>query len=198
MGRLLGGFAIGFVATLSTLPAQAITTGFQSEYAPANWTFTNSNADGSVNTAGAPNSISLTGGNDNSGNFGTTSYTIAAAGTGTVSFNWLYTTPDSGFDSLVRLLNGVETFLSSNNGGSGIDSFAVNAGDIFGFRIVTSDNTSGAGTGTISNFSAPSAPDAVPFEFSPTLGLMLLGVGYGAQQGWKKWRSQGKKPDFQE
>ena len=36
--------------------------GFQTPYAPINWTFTNSNADGSVNTGGAPASISLTGG----------------------------------------------------------------------------------------------------------------------------------------
>ncbi len=45
--------------------------GFQTPYAPINWTFTNSNADGFVNTGGAPASISLTGGNNGSGGSGT-------------------------------------------------------------------------------------------------------------------------------
>ena len=59
----LGGLAsIGLM--VAAKPATALTTGFQSEYAPANWTLTNTNADGSVNTAAAPTSISLTGGNN--------------------------------------------------------------------------------------------------------------------------------------
>jgi hypothetical protein len=37
--------------------------------------------------------------------------------------------------------------------------------------------------------------DSVPFEFSPGLGLLILGVGYGAQQGWKRWRNSGVKFD---
>ena len=197
--------ALGGLASMSLMvaakPATALTMGFQSEYAPANWTLTNSNADGSVNTAAAPTSISLTGGNNGSNTVGRTSYTITAPSSGTVSFDWSYTTPDSvtspfctSFpnttfcDPLIRVLNGAETILISPSGGgfqNGSDSFAVIAGDVFGFRIDTSDNRFGAATTTFSNFSAPSATP-VPFEFSPVVGLTMLGVGYGVKRLWHK------------
>ncbi|MFM7279041.1 MAG: PEP-CTERM sorting domain-containing protein [Microcystis aeruginosa] len=147
--------------------------GFQGPYDPINWTLTNSNADGSVNTGGAPASISLTGGDNGSDNFGTTDYTTTAAAAGTVTFDWDYSTNDEpGFDGFGYLLNGSFSFLTSspNNGTS---TFNVLAGDSFGFRVYTIDNVFGRGSVTISNFSAP-----IP-EPSTVLSLLALG-GLGA------------------
>ncbi|MCZ8225981.1 MAG: PEP-CTERM sorting domain-containing protein [Microcystis sp. LE19-84.1B] len=164
--------------------------GFQDAYDPINWTFANSNADGSVNTSGAPASISLTGGNNGSNSSGTTDYTTTAAAAGTVTFNWNYSTvdllvdffcsnlPNSFCDPFIVLVNGVETIPLNPSGGttqSGTSTFNVLAGDSFGFRIATADNLFGRGSVTISNFSAP-AP--VP-EPSTVLSLLVLG-GLGA------------------
>ncbi|MFM2380367.1 MAG: hypothetical protein RLZZ143_2949 [Cyanobacteriota bacterium] len=152
--------------------------GFQTPYAPINWTFTNSNADGSVNTGGAPASISLTGGNNGSNSSGTTNYTTTAAAAGTVTFDWNYSTADvSAFwDTFGYLLNGSFTQVTNNGGGfvqNGTSTFNVLAGDSFGFRVFTRDNLLGRGSVTISNFSAP-----VP-EPSTVLSLLVLG-GLGA------------------
>ena len=156
--------------------------GFQDAYDPINWTLTNSNADGFVDTSGAPASISLTGGNNNTGNPGTTNYTTTAAAAGTVTFNWDYSSDDSPvFDGFAYLLNGSFYFLTSspNNGTS---TFNVLAGDSFGFRVYTDDNLNGRGNVTISNFSAPGpvAPPPTPVpEPSTVLSLLVLG-GLGA------------------
>lgn len=152
--------------------------GFQDAYDPINWTFTNSNADGFVNTGGAPASISLTGGDNGSGDFGTTDYTTTAAAAGTVTFDWNYSTADvSAFwDPFGYLLNGSFTQVTNDGGGvvqNGTSTFNVLAGDSFGFRIFTRDNSVGPGSVTISNFSAP-----IP-EPSTVLSLLVLG-GLGA------------------
>lgn len=157
---------------------------FQTPYAPINWTFTNSNADGSVNTGGAPASISLTGGDNGSNSSGTTNYTTTAAAAGTVTFNWNYSTNDiiPLFDPFGYLLNGSFTPVTNNGGGvvqNGTSTFNVLAGDSFGFRIFTTDNTSGRASVTISSFSAPApVPASVP-EPSTVLSLLVLG-GLGA------------------
>lgn len=147
--------------------------GFQDAYAPINWTFANSNADGFLNTGGAPASISLTGGDNGSGSSGTTDYTTTAAAAGTVTFDWNYSTADGPFwDTFGYLLNGSFTFLTDSPS-NGTSTFNVLAGDSFGFRIATVDNGFGRASVTISNFSAP-----IP-EPSTVLSLLVLG-GLGA------------------
>ena len=155
--------------------------GFQTPYAPSNWTFTNSNANGLVNTGGAPASISLTGGDNGSNSSGTTNYTTTAAGT--VTFDWNYSTNDGPLlDRFGYLLNGSFTQVTNNGGDvdqNGTSTFNVLAGDSFGFRIFTTDNTGGRASVTISNFSAPApVPASVP-EPSTVLSLLVLG-GLGA------------------
>jgi hypothetical protein len=142
---------------------------FSGVYAPGNWTLNANGGDGSVNTAGAPASIALIGNNNGTGPIDT-DYTIAAAAAGIWSFNWNYSSPDSGtYDSAYYLLNGVPTFLAFNNSqGSGNVSVPVGAGNIIGFRVSSFDGVFGAGTLTISNFSAP-----IPAPGS----LALLGLG---------------------
>ena len=170
----------------------ATVSGFQDAYDPINWTFANSNADGSVNTSGAPASISLTGGRNFSLSSGTTDYTTTAAAAGTVTFNWNYATadnlvscsnlPNNFCDPFLVLVNGVGTIPLNPSGGttqSGTSTFNVLAGDSFGFRIATADNLGGRGSVTISNFSAPApVPASVP-EPSTVLSLLVLG-GLGA------------------
>lgn len=175
---------VGVAALLGANPAQA--SGFSGSYEPSNWDFTNSNADGFVNTTNAPSSISLTGGNNGSGSGGQTSYTTTSAGTGLVSFNWNYTTNDWGpsWDPFGFILNGNFTQLSNSSGASSqSDTFStlINMGDIFGFAIQTADNGFGAASVTVSNFHAPeSEPESVP-EPASILGLMTVGaLGVGS------------------
>lgn len=122
-----------------------------------------------MDTTGAPNSITLNGSDSYTFNFINTDYTTTAAGSGPVSFDYdYYNSTDYGpFDGFGYLLNGAFTQIVDNGSqGSGFSQFNVVAGDTFGFRVYTSDDVSGRGTATISNFSAP-VPGPVP----------LLGVG---------------------
>lgn len=104
----LGLLALGLAgaATLSTpVKAFQLQQGFAGVYAPANWTFTANGGDGSVDTSAAPASITLTG-NDNDSEGLVTVYTINAAASGPVAFNWAYNTDDDdGMDTFGYLLN---------------------------------------------------------------------------------------------
>jgi hypothetical protein len=171
--------AVAALSLAAPLPASA---DFIGAYDVANWTTTlNGNppgGGGSVNTAGAPASIQLNGGNSGcvSGPC-TVDFTIASVGNGNVTFDWAYQTSDvdgPGFDLFGFLLNGVFTQLSNNAGGnaqSGSALFAVLTGDVFGFRLACTDCILGPATTEISNFSAP-----VPEPAS----LLLFGAGLAA------------------
>jgi hypothetical protein len=175
--------AVGLASCAAlALPVQALQLqqGFAGAYDPGNWALVSDSAlgDGSVNLATAPTSIVLTGSNsgDLTGYFAgvNTDYTATAVATGPVSFDWSFFShrvhsPDGfGF-----LLNGLFTQLADQSSlGSGFSQFNVLAGDVFGFRAFTLDNSVGPGVATISNFSAPVAGPA------PAPGpLPLLGVG---------------------
>lgn len=157
---------------LAASPVQALTQ-FAGDYAPGNWTQT-IQGDGSIDTSGAPASITLTGANDGGGNQNT-DFTIAAPTAGTVSFDWSYTTTDIAFyDPFGYLLNGAFTQLTDDGGSSnqsGSASFSVLAGDMFGFRQNSLDSCCGRASTTISNFNGPIAPASVPGP------LPILGVG---------------------
>jgi hypothetical protein len=147
---------------------------FSGYYAPGNWTLTNSggSTDGHVDTSGAPASITLFGGNSQSGTPGDTDFTIAAAASGTLSFHWSYFSTDTGpYDAAYFLLNGVPTFLADNGSqGSGDFSITLAPGtNTIGFRVESLDNLLGDGELTISNFVAP-----VPEP--STLALLALGA----------------------
>jgi hypothetical protein len=151
---------------------------FIADYATGNWTFINTNADGSVSTPDLGLSILLTGGNNGTGMAGTTDFLINSSGTGLVQFQWSYSSLDSTFavcgpgfnlpcDNAGYLLGGVFTQLADDtNQISGITSFTVNSGDSFGFRVGTVDNSGEPGVFTVSNFSAPAGsvpePGAAP------------------------------------
>ncbi len=178
--RALSSIALG-IASAATLasPGHAVQLqqDFAGVYAPANWTLSNNNnniSDGNVDTASAPASITITGGdNDDFTTIGTTDYQTTAAASGQVSFDWNFSAPQAYYDGFGYLLNGNFNFLTDSSG-SGSTQFNVLAGDIFGFGAITVYHFSGPvgpGNATISNFSAPVPGAPVPGP------LPLLGVG---------------------
>ncbi len=170
---------------LLTASAHAGITDFAGPYKPAKWTFTSDPAlgDGSVDAAAAPFSITITGSDNgfatNSLGIVNTDYTIAAAASGLVSFDWSYSTADAaGWDGFGYLLNGNFTLLAAQDGEFGFSQFNVLQGDEFGFRVYADDNVFGPGIATISNFAAPNNFTAVPEPGSFALvGSALVGVG---------------------
>jgi MYXO-CTERM domain-containing protein len=154
--------AAGLLAIAGAANAQ-----FSGPYDHSNWALNANGGDGSAVTS--PTTLDLTG-NDAGGSFIATDYTIAAAGTGLFSFDWKYSSGDTGtYDTGGYLINGVYTVLAANNSqGGGSVSVAVNAGDIIGFRVESADGAFGPGLLNVGNFSGPvPAPGA----------LALLGLG---------------------
>lgn len=154
---------------------------FISPYDVSNWTLTNTNADGYVDTSGAPNQITLTGGNKGilSG-LGKTDYTTTAVGSGQVSFSWDYSTQDwsSNFDPFQFVLNNTPTTIFNNGltSGSGTFTTTVAQGDVFGFEVATVDNIYGRGSVTVSNFNAPVPEPSTIGSTLVTVGLVMGGL----------------------
>lgn len=162
---------------MSIVPSQAKAFSFKGPFDPSNWTLTNTNADGSVDTTNAATgTVVLTGGNNGSFSPGTTDWTIPidSSRAGNITFNWSYFTLDTpGFDSAGFLLNGVYTTLAVQDGDFSTSPVSINVsvGDTFGFRAETSTNTDGPPIFTI--YAVPTIP-----EPSMTLGLLAcLGLG---------------------
>jgi hypothetical protein len=171
--RSLSRYALATATIAAVAIPAAAKADFSGPYAPANWTFQNTggSTDGSVDTSGAPASITLTGGNSQSSTPGDTNFTIAAVASGLVSFHWSYSSIDTGtYDSANFLLNGNPTFLADNGSqGSGDFSITLIAGNVFGFNVHSVDNNFGPGVLTISSFDAP-VPEG------STLSLFALGA----------------------
>jgi len=163
------------VAGAAALGAPAIAQAdFSGPYDHANWTFTQAgNSSFSANLT----TLVLTGSNNGSTLNAQKEYTIASDASGTVSFDWDYSSVDSlNWDYGGFSVNGVFTTLAFNStAGTGNFSTAVNAGDIIGFWVFSQDSTFGAGVLEITNFSGPVA---VPEPGS--LGLLALGTVGGA------------------
>jgi hypothetical protein len=163
------------VAGAAALGAPAIAQAdFSGPYDHANWTFTQA---GNSSFTANLTTLVLTGSNNGSTLNAQTEYTIAADASGTVSFDWDYSSIDSlNWDYGGFSVNGVFTTLAFNStAGTGNFSTAVNAGDIIGFWVFTQDSLNGGGNLTITNFSGPVA---VPEPGS--LGLLALGTVGGA------------------
>ena len=133
----------------SGISTQSLATGFSGAFAPANWTFSNSSGStGSVDTTNAPTSIKLTGSDGASSTSKLTNYLIAAPSNGTVSVSWSYVSSDIGgigYDNPKFYNNGTRTILTGfSQGGSmtqsGIASYVVTSGNIFGFMMDAVDN----------------------------------------------------------
>ncbi|MBK9482709.1 MAG: fibronectin type III domain-containing protein [Bacteroidetes bacterium] len=184
----LGGSAT-FIGSVPTNCPGGSVANFAGAYAPANWTLTQVNSNGTVNIAGAPLNIILTSGTNASGIEGSTNYTKTIDCAGTVSFNWSYTHPDallgSVFDYPRLKLNGnyvvpvtgeFPGFIIALAGPqNGTVTLPVNAGDVIELQAYTIDNDPTPCTVTITNFSAP-APQVggtVTYWDAPTGGTNL-------------------------
>jgi MYXO-CTERM domain-containing protein len=153
------------ILAVAGLAGAASANDFTGAYDPANWTIADV-AGGSVVFNGNTG-VTLTSGDI--GLAGDTTVTIAAAATGTFSFDWSYSSGDSGdFDSGGYIHNG-QFFLGQNDTpGSGSVAIAVNAGDTIGWYVNTLDGAFGPGTLAVTNFRGPiPAPGAAA----------LLGLG---------------------
>lgn len=167
--------AAGWVFGLISVLAPHARAAFISPYALNNFTLTNMNADGTAVTPDGGLSIVLTGGNNGSGEPGTTNLTTTAQGSGLVQFNYSYSSLDlPKQDFAGYLLGNSFTQIADTNGQSGMISFSVTHGQTFGFGVDTVDNQFEPGILTVSNFNAPGGSTAIP---EPGAGqMMFLGV----------------------
>lgn len=173
-------------AIAGSLCAPQAKAAFINDYALSKFTLTNTQANGTVVSPDGGLSIILTGGNNGSGLSGTTDLVIMALKGGTVRFDYAFTSLDYAlFDFGGYLSAGVFSPLADTDGQSGTATFTINAGDTFGFRLATEDNTGEPGVLTISNFSAPvSEAAAVPEPGSLPVLLAITAVIVGIRL-WK-------------
>lgn len=107
-----------------------------------------------------------------------------------LSFDWALATnaTDATNQSASYLIGATEIFLSSLNGNSGsLSNISLAAGETFGFRVTTSDNTGDSGVLSITNFTATSAPASVP-------GPLPLAGGAAAFCWSRRLRGRLRKP----
>lgn len=142
---------------LTVAPAHADSTGFQGFYAPETWTVTGVDIGGSSAIFAADGSeLVITGADGGVGADTDASHVIATDGV--LTCEWSFLTLDIPFfDSAYYLINGDIEFLSDGFGSpnTGTLSVAVQAGDIFTFRVFSLDGVFGAGFLTITDFRAP-------------------------------------------
>ncbi|MGY6630918.1 MAG: choice-of-anchor D domain-containing protein [Wenzhouxiangella sp.] len=133
--------------------------GFEGPFDLDNWTLVNapSNVGGSFNvTAGPPIELFVVGGDDTVA--GDTDFRIQIPVDGTLSFDWGYQSDDEGqFDRGGYVLNDDFTVLAFNNSQvpyfEGSREIAVSEGDVFAFRVNTTDGRFGEGILGVTNFS---------------------------------------------
>lgn len=159
-----------FIIALLVSFAPEAKAGFIGYYDLNNFTLTNTCTaagadpcpppDGFATTFNNGVSAVLFGGNNGSGLSGVTDLVIPAQAAGTVQFEYSYSAFDfPGADYAGYLKSNVFTQLANTTGQASPPgkpvSFAVTAGQVFGFRVGTADNLGEPGILTITNFSAP-------------------------------------------
>jgi hypothetical protein len=144
-------------------------------------------ASGAVDVVG---SISGQTGGGASGQFRTTTWTVTnGAQSSVLRFNWLLTNnPVSATNQTAYyVIGGTETTLGSSNGDNGsLTNIALAAGETFGFRVSTSDNTGEFGVLSITGFDAAAISIPAP--------LPMAG-GFAAFSWSRRLRSRIRQPN---
>ena len=162
----------------------ALLSEFEGQFAPLQWTVSNQNANGNVNTSNAPASITITGADGATGS-GTTDYSIVMPVSGTLSFNWNYSTNDGPqYDNPRFVYNGVEFEFtgfntSAGNMQSGSMTFSVAAGATVALRMFSVDNFGGPGTVVISNFAVATPAVGPSLLWTASAGGAITGATDG-------------------
>lgn len=133
--------------------------GFEGPFDPDNWTLVNTpgNVGGSVNlNDGPPIQLFVSGGDNQVA--GDTDFMIEIPADGTLNFDWGYQSGDTGeFDRGGYVINGEFTVLAFNNSQvpffAGSREIEVSEGDVFAFRVNTTDGRFGEGILGVTNFS---------------------------------------------
>lgn len=140
------------------------TSGFTGYYASPNWTISADDANATVNVG--PEQMVLVGADE--GGDPITRATIAVGATGSVSFDWSYTTTDDDASwDFAYYINGVPVQLSDEFGDNtqgGSVTFTANAGDEIGFQIDADDACCGFATLIISDFQTAGGECSVACE----------------------------------
>ncbi|MGY6588297.1 MAG: choice-of-anchor D domain-containing protein [Wenzhouxiangella sp.] len=177
--------------------------GFEGPFDPDNWTLVNApnNVGGSVNlNDGPPVELFVVGGDNQVA--GNTDFVVEIPVDGTLSFDWGYQSDDEGqFDRGGYVLNGDFTVLAFNNSQvpyfEGSREIEVREGDVFAFRVNTSDGRFGEGVLGITNFSFTAdicqtpesvdwlsmAPDSGTIAPGDTAQPMIVADATGLAQG---------------
>ena len=158
----------------------AYVSDFSGDFDLSNWTHENDpeSVGGSYNTnPGPPLELFVVGGDADIRGY--SNFTIDIPEAGVIRFDWGYQSDDTGcWDSGGVILNGVYEALACNGESTPFfeqsHAVAVNAGDIFGFSVLTEDGTAGAGVLRLTNFVFEPAADA----------------GAAAVVGGRAWRSR--------
>ncbi|MEO1623538.1 MAG: HYR domain-containing protein [Bacteroidota bacterium] len=121
---------------------------FSGVYDVGNWLFNNNGGNGTVSLANAPNSIQMI---ESSSTAANTEFTVNVLEDGVISFSYDYDNTLGGPDDFGYLLNGTYVQLATFSVGTGFQIVAVEAGDVFGFRLEGSGGFLVADV-TVSNF----------------------------------------------
>jgi len=184
-----------FSFSMSPIVHASVISGFTGDYATDAWQYNeydlNNWWNGGGDVTGAPDSFLLVGSDNFSGNEELVDFTFTAFEDATISFDWSYLTYDifgSASDPFGWLLNGTFSQLTYNSGDqSGFDSDGiavfvqngiftadVKAGDVFGFRALSTDGLGGNGETMISNFTVDTVAVPEPSSFLLLCLVLLL------------------------
>ena len=192
-----------FCVSASTQSLALQVNDFQGPYDPSNWTTTlPGSGTGSVVPSGTPtDQIVITEPTDVGEQI---SFTIAAAGPGTFSFNWAVTDPGDGARLNVFVNSATPTVFCNatscsgsgdgaggsvvvNSGGFGsFTNIPVDTGDTIGWAVVnTNASAADPAKWTITNFSAPAAIPVPPALLLMVSALVAFcGIGRVGRRHW--------------
>lgn len=151
---------------------------FSGQYAPAQWTASNSNGGNGLALAALDgSSLSLTSSDFADGiprPVSLLDYAIHVTQDTTFSFSWQYLTEDdsSSKDTFGYAISGQVVQLSANNTGAyddpqtGTTTILVHGGQTFSFQMASVDGIYGAATATISQFSATAVPEPEGYQLA--------------------------------